>query len=169
MVAAGDEINAADLTSLEDYTIRKPLVRLVQQAAQSMTSSTAAAITFGSGSEEVDTHGFHDTTTNPSRITPTIAGWYRLTGTFNIVSGTSVTQLVGVFRRNGTTVAPLVPLRPDAASNAAQGIQITATVSVNGSSDYLEFWASQNSSGAINTNVTVGQQCVFECSFERPL
>ena len=61
-VFGGDETMANDVNS--------PKVRLVQQAAGVQTIATSdTTLTFGSGSEDYDTNGWHDETTNPSRIT----------------------------------------------------------------------------------------------------
>jgi hypothetical protein len=79
MVAAGDPVESTNITTVEDYTIRKPLVRLIQSVVQSIPHDTDTAFTFTAGSEDIDTHGFHDETTNPSRITPSVAGYYLLT------------------------------------------------------------------------------------------
>lgn len=164
-MSAGDKANWADVAD----AIRPPLVRLVQQAAQSLTSGVAAAITFGAGSEEIDTHNFHDTVTNNTRITPTKAGYYRLTGQVNIVAGTALVQILGLLRKNGANVDPLMPWRPDAASNAATCAIVTAMVSMNGTTDYVELICQQNSGGAINTNAAAGQRSVFELEYRSPL
>ncbi len=169
MVAAGDPVESSDVTTVEDYTIRKPIVRLIQQVAQSMTSGTAAALTFGTGSEDIDTHGFHDVSVNNTRITPTIAGYYRLSGCFSMSSATYTQSLAG-FRKNGSNVSPLTTLRPDAASASANSTPATAvTLTANGSTDYFEFIGQQNSGGAQNTSVAAGLASVFECEFIRPL
>jgi hypothetical protein len=55
--------------------------RLTKSADQSVTASTFAAVTWDQ--EDIDTDGFHDTTSNTSRLTiPTgLGGVYRVTGT----------------------------------------------------------------------------------------
>ncbi len=62
--------------------------------SQSITNQTYTALTFGAGSEEWDTDGFHDTSTNTSRITiPTgKGGKYAINGLvfFNSVVTTAI-------------------------------------------------------------------------------
>jgi hypothetical protein len=163
-VAAGDRAYWADLAN----TINPPVVRLIQQAVQSMASATAAPITYAAGSEDADTHNYHDTVTNNTRITPTVAGWYLYTCTFSVASA-SFTQLATGIRKNGANYTPLVVLRPDAASAAANSMQCVGRVPVNGSTDYLEHIGQQNSAGAVNTNITANSQCIFELHYLRPL
>ncbi len=171
-MAAGDPVNSADLTTLQDYTIRKPICRLLQQSAQSLTNNTTTAITYGSGSEDIDTHNFHDPTTNNTRITPTIEGYYRvMVHTAMNTPSSAYTQITATIRKVGTSVEPQVIMRPDAASIAGSTAQTTATVYMNGTTDYLEHFANQQNGGAAaqNTSATTGFRCVFEVVFERPV
>lgn len=161
-MAAGDKAFWSDLAN----AINPPTVRLIQQAAQSMGNSAAVAITFGAGSEDIDTHGFHDTVTNNTRITPTVAGRYELIGTVLVASGT-LSQLAAVFRKNGGNIAPLMVVRPDPAA-ASSGIQVTATATANGSTDFFELIGIQTSGGALNTNLAGAQVCTFECRYTGP-
>lgn len=43
----------------------------------SSVQSPNTFLSFGAGTEVVDTDGFHSTTVNPTRITPTVAGYYQ--------------------------------------------------------------------------------------------
>jgi hypothetical protein len=160
MPAAGDPIYASDFD--------KPLVRLLQQTAQSFASGAAAALTFGTSSTVTDTHGYHSETTNNTRVTPAKAGYYRVTVTASFASAT-YTQIVASPAKNGARAAPQDIMRPDAASTAAASAQSTALLSANGTSDYFEAFGAQSSSGAQNTNVSAGFQSVFEVEYLRPL
>jgi hypothetical protein len=155
----------ADLTDAQGT----PLVRLVQATGQPLSNNTAAALTFTAGSVVVDTHSFHSTTANTTRITPSVPGWYRLVGTVSMVSA-SYTQVLAVIRKNGSNISPLILTRPDAAGGAAaEAVQVTALEQANGSTDYFEVVGQQNSSGSQNTNVVGGLASTFECQFIRPL
>lgn len=164
---AGGVVNSADVTALAALTTAKPLVRLVQQAAQSIPNSTTTSLTFGSGSEDIDTHAFHDVSTNTSRVTPTIAGYYRCTATYAAATNTA-TQLLVVLAKNGALVQPLVRHTP-AATSAAKSVTTTAIMSANGTTDYFEMQVQQNSGGALNTQVGGSVNSVFEVEFLRPL
>jgi hypothetical protein len=172
-MAAGDPVSSSDLTTIEDYTIRKPIVRLVQAAVQSLPHNTTTAITYAAGSEDIDTHGYHDVAVNNTRITPLIAGYYLVTVHTQMAtaSGTNYTQLFTGIGKNGTRFAPQQFIRPDAASNAGVTAQTTARVQMNGSTDYLEHFASQTNgaSTAQNTAIAVGFQSTFEVEFVRPI
>lgn len=169
MALAGGPTNYSDYAALAQASISRPLVRLIQQSAQSIASGTATALTFGASSEDIDTNSFHDTATNTSRVTPTVAGYYEVTVTASFATGaSSYTQITAAAAKNGTRAAPQDIRRPDAGTSATNA-QTTATLTANGTTDYFEGFASQNSSGAQNTNVSAGFQSVLEVKFLRPL
>jgi hypothetical protein len=153
---AGDKAFWSDVAD----AIRPPIVRLIQAAAQSIPNVTTTALTFGAGSEDIDTHNFHDTATNPSRVTPTKAGYYQVTVTYAASSNTA-TQLYAVVMKNGASIQPLVRQTP-AATAAAKSVQATAIVSMNGTTDYVEGGCNQNSGAALNTQVGGGINSTLE-------
>ena len=165
MVAAGDEIVAADITEIEDLTIRKPLVRMVQTVAQSIPDATVTAMTFTT--EDIDTHGFHDTVTNNTRITPNVAGYYTIRGAYFSAAPTTLVDFDCSLRKNGST--SLAPGNRGNAGGIVQSQACATLVSFNGSTDYVELMAQQNSSGAVLSNVSVRFSSVFEAIFERSL
>lgn len=130
----------------------KPIGRLIQQAVQSLPDATYTAITFGTGSTVYDTNNFHSESSNTSRITPTIAGYYRFSGWVFVGPQTTPVSIVAEFRQNGTTA--LAGDSRDAGSTLAVGRYATATVLLNGTTDYIELVGNQDSSGAVNTNVS---------------
>lgn len=165
MVAAGDPVKAVDITALAIASTLTPMVRLIQQTAQSIAASNTA-LTFGAGSEDIDTNGWHDVTTNPSRITPNIAGYYW-------VSGTYVTQATGtpfMALTPGKTGAAVMPRAQTyhATTSAIKSISTSAILTADGVSDYFEMFALTNG-GPTLSQVTGGFASVFECIFLRPL
>jgi hypothetical protein len=154
----------ADVTEVAE----KPIVMLLQKATQNLADSGAgnSAITFGAGSEQIDTHGFHSEVTNNHRITPNVAGYYRLRG-YMYMGASTYTQLVVGFLKNGSTLHYEVT-RPDPAS-AAVGASVEYIVSANGSSDYFELRGQQHSGGTRATNVSAGFESSFSCEYLRPL
>jgi len=160
-----DTVLLAELTEAASV----PFVRLVAQAVQSMTSGVAAAITYGASSEEADTHNFHSTTTNPTRVTPNVPGWYECVVTFSMGSAAISQMLTGV-KKNGTNHNPLVVLRPDVVAAAASNVQAVVSVSCNGSTDYIEHIGQYNSvTTPLNTSISAGVACTFEVTWKRPL
>jgi hypothetical protein len=171
MVAvAGGVVFAADTTTIAALTTGKPLVRLVQQSAQSLANSTDAAILFGSGSEDIDTHNFHDVSTNTNRITPTVAGYYRLTGTVYFAASTAVTNYWANISKNGTIQAPRsrMVLPATASASLARSLTVSLMLPANGTTDYFELIGQQTSGAALNTATGGGTASVLECEFLRP-
>lgn len=160
---AGDNAYWSDV----QYGVRPPLCRLIAQAVQSIPTGTLTALTFGAGSEELDTHGFHDTAVNPTRITPTVAGWYRFTGSYFTAAMGTPANRTAYFRKNGATAVPPGPR--DGGAGITSSIEVSALISCNGGSDYVELMAQQSSSGAVNTSATSQQASVFECEYVSPL
>lgn len=170
MPAAGEKVIADDLDAVEDYTIRGPIVRLIQQAAQSFTDSTEAAVTFGVGSEDIDTHGFHDTASNTSRITPTVAGYYSLSGVYITVARTDYNTIGAGIGKNGTVAGPRARIGPNAVS-ASRTATVNTILSANGTTDYFELFGVQDNvaNAAVLTAVGGSFASAIECVFLRPL
>ncbi len=176
MVAvAGGPTSYADYLALYSGSLGKPIVKLVQQATQSLPSNTVTALTFGAGSEVVDTHGFHDVSTNTSRITPTIPGWYRWIGTVAYATDTDVIEWYANIGKNGSTVIPQnkTVLPSTATATSPRSIQVSVMEQANGSTDYFELRGQQLQAAAAslgtNANGVVTLAPCFECEFIRPL
>lgn len=150
MVAAGDEILDTDITDLEDLTIRKPIGRMVQAVAQSIPDNTITAVTWTT--EDIDTDNFHDTATNNTRITPTVAGYYRFDFLYYSASQTTGVSTDASFRKNGS--GSIASGQRGNLSSLAWAQDASTIVEMNGSTDYIECMALQDSSGAVNTNVS---------------
>jgi hypothetical protein len=73
----------------------------VQQATQTLNTTTTNYITFGSGSEVVDKANGHDTATTTTRYTIQTAGYYRVSG--KIALQASSTSSYAVYRITKTT------------------------------------------------------------------
>jgi hypothetical protein len=159
-MAAGDIIFWSDVAD----AIRPPITRLVQQALQSLANATNTAITFGAGSEEIDTHGFHDTAVNTARITPTKPGRYRAVGTLNMASTAAITILTAFIGKNGTAVQPFPRTKP-AATATTGSTTVSAIVEMNGTTDYIELYGNQSSGGAVNTQASGGVNSVLELEY----
>lgn len=171
MVAvAGGIVQSADVTALAALTTGRPLVRLIAQATQSLASATNVAIAFASGSEDIDTHNYHDPSTNNSRITPLTAGYWRFTGTLWLAGAATLTSFYVGIAKNGTNQNPLNRIKP-VANSTAQSAQTTSILQMNGSGDYAELIGNQTDSGAAArlTTTGTGTVCCLEAEFLRPL
>lgn len=160
-MAAGDIIFWSDVAD----AIRPPVTRLVQQAAQSLANGANAAITFGAGSEEIDTHSFHDTSTNTTRITPTKAGRYRVRVTVAVAANSTVSLLTAFVGKNGASVQPFSRSKPAVVSASTISHDAEAIVELNGTTDYVEGYANQTSGGALNTQASGGVNSVLELEY----
>lgn len=168
-VAAGDAILASTINDLIGYGPNRPTGRLIASGTQSIPDAVQTAITFTT--EDLDSSNFHSTSSNTSRVTPAKAGWYRVRGTyFTGAAATYVTVDVSI-AKNGVSVAPAerrtFSTTATQVSNATSA-QCEAMVSVNGTTDYFELMAFQDSDAAKNTNQSSRFSSVLEFEFMVP-
>lgn len=159
-VAAGAKIIAADIP-LEEY----PVGRMIQTVVQSIADAVITALSFTT--EEFDTHGQHDPVTNNTRITPNIPGYYEFTGTYYSAAPTTLANMDAFFRKNGTGSPPSGDRGND--GTIAQSKTARIMQPMNGTTDYIEFCAFQDSAGAVNTNVSSRFSSYVEWKYLRPL
>lgn len=150
-----------------------PVVRLVQQATQNFADNVTQAVTFGAGSDDIDTNNFHDEVTNNNRITPTVAGIYEVHGVTCFGGRSDYRILDAWIRKNGvTSLAPAGRRNLGAQVSATnQTPESTCLVSMNGTTDYIEMLAVQTNTGVVTVATAVGTQLasVLEMKFVRPL
>ena len=114
------------VANLDTY---RPAFSAFQNSAQSIPATTDTKLQFQA--EEFDTNNNFDSTTN-YRFTPTVAGYYQLTGGVRYSSGAATTYLS--FLKNGTTSKRTsMPISSD---------QFYGSVLMyfNGTTDYVEMW-----------------------------
>jgi|SRR3954468_8449794 hypothetical protein len=131
-------------------------IKLIQQTGQSLNSASATALTFGASSEDFHFNNgtsWHSTVSQTSRVIPDIAGYYVCRANLNMASAT-YTQVSNGIGVNGTRVSPQSTMRPDAATGAGSTAFIETIVHVNGTTDYIEHFGTQISSGANLTSVS---------------
>lgn len=145
----------------------KPVVQLIQQSAQSFGNTTTNQLTFGTSSEIIDTHNFHSESVNSSRITPTVAGLYRVTGGVTFAASTAVESVHAIIQKNGTSINSIRTKHRTGTSLTASAF-VSTIVSMNGSTDYVELAAVQVSGGSLNTNIATGQSSYFEMEYLGP-
>lgn len=168
VVAAGDPTYASDINQI----LNKPICRLIQAAAQSIAHASDVPVQFGVGSEDIDTHGFHDESTNNTRITPTVAGYYRVDGVASMSANTDYLGIQAGLRKNGAAVPSLQRVQKTTGTASATQTQgAYAILSANGSTDYFELQIQHTNTAAAarNTNPTAAQASTFEVEWLRPL
>jgi hypothetical protein len=112
---------------------------------QSLTNSTYTKLVFQN--KEFDTSSAFDATTN-YRFTPTVAGYYQVSGAMTI-SGASSVAAIGIYKNNSN-----FKVSQGALNSAYICIEISSLVYLNGSSDYIELFGYQSS--GITTTTYVG-------------
>lgn len=118
------------------------VVQLRRSSSQTLTHDTPTPISWNVS--DIDTNGFHSTSVNPSRVTPTISGLYLC-----IVVGHFAANATGdrrvYFTLNGGLLPPVG--RAINLSNAASTATTSRIVQCNGTTDYIEGNAYQSSGG----------------------
>jgi hypothetical protein len=111
--------------------------------AQSFSNSTFTKVQFNV--ETFDTNSNYDPTTN-YRFTPTVAGYYQINGNISF-AGSAVGFVMVAIYKNGVKIAGGSGI----INNTSIGGMATASsvISLNGSTDYVEFYAWQGSGGAL--------------------
>ena len=159
MPSAGEPIESADVQEVRAGSLEKPLC-ILRKAGVTTVANNGSVLSWDT--EDYDSHAFHDTVTNPSRVTPKVAGWYRITATVHWTSNSTGRRAVAInFNGGGARYGQIIP--GSTAGNL--GTTVTRTLLANGTTDYFEVFAYQNSGGNLDTADTTGT--VFEVSFER--
>lgn len=168
--AVGQRLTASLLQDLADNTVNRPLVRLVATSTQSLTDNTGAAIAFGAGSTVIDTHGYHDESTNNSRVTPQKAGYYRAWGKVAHGARSDYATLQTTIRFNGVDQIGNERVGPNATSTTRTGAGGPVTLLCNGTTDYIELGAIQDNTANAAQSTSVGGSTTsyLEVEFVRP-
>jgi hypothetical protein len=107
-----------------------PAFSAYQSSAQALTGSTFTKVQLQT--EEFDTNNCFDSTTN-YRFTPTVSGYYQITGA---AAGNSTTNALVSIYKNGSEFK-----RGNYITASVASTNVTAVVYFNGSTDYVELYA----------------------------
>lgn len=130
-------------------------------SAQSLPNSTSTKVQFNA--EEFDTNNNFDSTTN-YRFTPTVAGYYQVNGLIVCTALSSGYYAQAQLFKNGS--AAKYGVNTPSATNAYTRSNISALVYMNGTTDYLELYATQNS-GSTNPLATGSIDSYFQAFLSR--
>ncbi len=136
------------------FLLKRPMARLRQIVAQSLTNGTFTAITFTTHDVDQDWAGGtgHSDSSNTSRYTANYAGWYMLTG--GISYAVSATGVRGAYWYvNGSPISGTETMGPASAA-VNHGTAARGEMMYLNSGDYVELNGYQTSGGALNTAVT---------------
>lgn len=154
--AAGDPIYADDLNELLKYSVNRRHCTLVQQSGQSVSDNTETSITFGSGSESFDDYGWHSTSSNTDRITPNVAGRYRVVAQLVFAFSTTITRCAVSVSKNGSIIDSSGNHKPNSTNSVAtMGGIVETFVDLNGTTDYISMSARHQSSGSASQTTNV--------------
>jgi hypothetical protein len=160
-VAAGAPIYASTINDLILYAANRPMVLLALPANQSIPNNVQTEILYGASSEVIDTHGFHSTTVNTGRVTPTVAGVY-LCRAMLLWAPSAQDKRVYV-SKNGTAQGGIA--RDTVVDGGSHMVQTSREVEVNGATDYVSMLAFQVDSGAAARNATGAGDTTFSSFF----
>jgi hypothetical protein len=136
----------AQVRDLNNFTLAVPVFRGYQTSAQSCTNAAWVSVTMDV--ETLDSDAGHSTVTNTNRYTPTVPGTYLVMGTVAF-AGSATTQRAARLTLNGTVIVGA------AAAGACGSSWWCGTamdlIPCNGTTDWVEVQASQDSGGTINT------------------
>lgn len=144
VVSAGQDLTAGLINSL----VPNAYLHVYQSVVQTLTTGTAAAITFTS--EKVDTLNGHNTAANTSRYTPTVPGKYRCVGMVAFAVNATGNRLAQ-FKKNGAFDDGAPAVQHAAATGQGSFEKTFATFDMNGTTDYIELFGWQSSGGNLNT------------------
>jgi len=129
-------------TATAGVPVNGPAFSAWQSSAQTLTSNVLTKILYQS--ELWDTNSNYDTST--SRFTPTVAGYYQINAA--VCTGASSSQQILAIYKNGALYQ-----RNDIPSININ--QISSIVSLNGSTDYIEIYASFGTGQITSANVNL--------------
>lgn len=134
----------------------------ISNTSTSVSIANNTDVKVAMNTEEFDTDGFHDNTTNNTRITIPAgkAGKYLLTGSTFFDGNVTGERSCKIFKNNGEIKNAFSV--PNGTANC--GIAVTAVVSL-AVSDYVEFVVRQNSGGALNSQWALGQYGWFSATY----
>jgi len=118
--------------------------------AQSFSSSTFTKVQFNV--ETFDTNSNYDPTTN-YRFTPTVAGYYQINANVAF-AGSAIGYVQVAIYKNGAQFIGGSGI-PNNTSVGGMAM-VSSVIYFNGSTDYVEFYAWQNSGGALTLQTAVG-------------
>lgn len=149
----------ANLAAAIEATVKQfsHVTQVEQSAAQSIPNAAYTALNFDL--ETVDTSNMHSTSSNTSRLTATIAGWYLLTGVVGFAGNSTGRRLLSWFINGQQTPQTYVGLPP--VGTSATAIPAPSLVARLNVGDYAELRAYQDSTAALNTSSAPTSQRAF--------
>jgi hypothetical protein len=126
------------------------------------TANTATWTKVQANTEEFDTNSNYDNATN-HRFTPTVAGYYQINGEVKMTGAAAI--LIAAIYKNGSEFKR--GTQSGSAASSGQAAAVSALVYFNGSSDYVELYAYQDSGGTLSVEGSGGTNSYFQAFLVR--
>jgi len=139
--------------------IQGPAFSAYRSSSQSMTSGTNTKVQFDT--ELFDTANCYDNTTN-YRFTPNVAGYYQINLKVQ-TGGSSPSDIFCAIQKNGGTEI----YRGNRGTSGVISTNISALIYMNGSTDYVEGYLYQTTTGIAGNAMSSGDQSWFNGCFVR--
>lgn len=161
LFAAGDVLTGTMLnqtvSSMGNFMLGKPIAFMYGATTQSIATG-GALVTWDA--EIIDRDNGHSTTVNTDRYTATTPGYYRVNASLYFAASTAGSIRQAIIYKNGAAVTGgTAGVRYTAAAvpNGALIVQSpTLLVYLNGTTDYVQIYANQDTGAALNVhNVTL--------------
>ena len=143
--SSGDVLTAADLNAFSQVTLL--------EESFTIPSNTNYTLDFGAGTETIDVGGWHDTTTNPSRITVDLDGIYIIN--FNVYDLISSNRALLNVYQNSSIIGSF----DSAVGEAHNDFTFTRYVSAS-SGDYFSGVLYQNSGTSKTADIAFAVQLI---------
>jgi hypothetical protein len=129
--------------------------------ASAQTVTTATFTKAQINTEEFDTNGNYDNATN-YRFTPTVAGYYQISGQIGIAATTAITgSCIASIYKNGARFKD-GNFTSAAASGTGFYSVVSALINFNGSTDYVELYGLATGTGTLTFTVNTGTVTWFQ-------
>lgn len=136
-------------TATPGVPVNGPAFSAYSNIGQSLANNTSVKLQFNI--EEFDTNSCFDSTTN-YRFTPTVAGYYQISGAANCSANATNTRFLRLYK-NGSNYKEFQAITTNGTNYMT--LSGSALVYFNGSTDYVELYILQNSG---STLITSGSQ-----------
>lgn len=150
-----DFISGEKLTAAKLNNVLQSRCHAHQTTTQTLTTNVSTPITFNA--ESYDPKSFHSTSVNTARITPTVAGTYKVFGLVAYAPN-ATGKRVAHPKKNGGSIdsLPFSGVGGNSNTFSPDCAIASGTVSMNGTTDYLELHGNQNTGGNLDTHYSSG-------------
>lgn len=139
----------AQVKALSDFITAVPVFSGYASTAQAILGSNVMTA-LNLDIELLDSDGGHSTVTNTSRYTPTVPGLYLVIGSVGWTASATGDRRLQIGLNGASVIGSGVSLDPSQV--VLCGMQTTALVTMNGTTDYVEVMAAHTAGSTLNTN-----------------